>query len=185
MKSSSSEVAEWVDMYAESLLSHACYLVTDRADAEDLVQEVFLTALSQYDSFEYKSSVLTWLRGILHHKVADFYKRKTKVQHISFDDFFDEDGNWKKNQNLKEWETDEGMPLEALLDNREFREVLDRSFENLPEKWALVMRMHYLEEKKSGEICQVLGISTTNYWKMLQRGRLQLREYLDINWFNK
>ena len=41
MRSSTKEVAQWVDAYSEHLLNCANYLVSDRVEAEDLVQEVF------------------------------------------------------------------------------------------------------------------------------------------------
>ena len=59
MRSSTEEVAQWVDAYAEHLLSCANYLVSDRVEAEDLVQEVFLTALTSYNSFQNKNNPLT------------------------------------------------------------------------------------------------------------------------------
>jgi RNA polymerase sigma-70 factor (ECF subfamily) len=40
-------------------------------------------------------------------------------------------------------------------------------------------------DKKTEEICQELGISTTNYWQMMHRAKLQLRECIDENWFKK
>lgn len=96
MRSSTKEVAQWVDAYSEHLLNCANYLVSDRVEAEDLVQEVFLTALSSYDSFQNKSNPLTWLKAILNYKIADYYKKKYKTPLINFDYFFDEDGSWKK-----------------------------------------------------------------------------------------
>ncbi|MFY7815939.1 MAG: RNA polymerase subunit sigma, partial [Chryseobacterium taeanense] len=38
---------------------------------------------------------------------------------------------------------------------------------------------------KAQEVSQVLNISTTNLWKILQRSRMQLRECLEFNWFSK
>ena len=184
MKSSTEEVAQWVDAYTEKLLDHACYLVSDRVESEDLVQEVFLTALSSYDSFQNRSNPLTWLKAILRHKIADFYKKKYKSPHVNFDYFFDEDGNWKKNQEIDEWEEDTSS-LENLLDDTDFRETLQNCLNKLPTKWSILMKMCYLEGKKSSEICQVMNITPTNYWKMLQRSRMQLKECLEINWFKE
>jgi len=184
MKSPTDEVAHWVDVYADKLLNHALFLLSDRVEAEDMVQEVFLTALSSYDSFQGKSNPLTWLKGILQNKVANFYKNKYKSQSVSFDCFFDEDGNWKARQEAKEWESEE-QSLGGLLDNDEFSDTLERCLEKLPTKWAMLTKMCYLEEKKSSEICQEMGITQTNYWKILQRSRMQLKECLELNWFNK
>jgi len=44
----------WVEQYSEPLLKRAAYLLSDRTEAEDIVQEVFLAAFSSYGSFEGK-----------------------------------------------------------------------------------------------------------------------------------
>ncbi|MFK2298695.1 hypothetical protein ACIXMM_12595 [Bacteroides fragilis] len=41
----------------------------------------------------------------------------------------------------------------------------------------------YLQEQKAAEICRELNLSVTNYWKLLQRSRLQLRKCIDVHWF--
>ena len=71
-KSESSSLAtEWVDQYGDSLFRYALSRIRNREVAEDLVQETFLAALQSYDQFQGKSTVLTWLTGILRHKVVD------------------------------------------------------------------------------------------------------------------
>ena len=181
---SSNEITQWVDMYAEKLLKQACFLLSDKEEAEDIVQEVFLTAFVSIDKFQRKSNPLTWLKSILTHKIADFYRNKYKFQQVNFDYFFDEEGLWKDNEITKEWEDNE-TSLGTLLDDKEFKNVLEKCFEKLPEKWSILVKMGYLEEKKSNEICQEMQISNTNYWKILQRSRLQLRKCLELNWFDR
>ena len=58
MKSVTEEVAQWVDCYTQKLLDHAYYLLSDRTEAEDMVQEVFLTALSCFDSLKARVTLL-------------------------------------------------------------------------------------------------------------------------------
>jgi RNA polymerase sigma-70 factor (ECF subfamily) len=89
------------------LLRRAVYLLSDRVEAEDVVQEVFISAFSSYESFEGKSQPLTWLMTILNRKVADFYRKKYKSEpQISLDHFFDETGSWKNDDVLNDWNTD-------------------------------------------------------------------------------
>ncbi|MDQ0593748.1 RNA polymerase sigma factor (sigma-70 family) [Chryseobacterium ginsenosidimutans] len=70
----------WVQQYSEPLLRRAVYLLSDKVEAEDIVQEAFIAAFSSYDSFEEKSKPLTWLYTILNHKVSDFYRKKYKSE---------------------------------------------------------------------------------------------------------
>ncbi|MBB4804970.1 RNA polymerase sigma-70 factor (ECF subfamily) [Chryseobacterium defluvii] len=172
----------WVEEYSGPLLRRAAYLLSDKEDVEDVVQEVFLSAFSSYDSFEGKSQPLTWLITILNRKVADFYRKKYKSEpQIRLDHFFDESGSWKNDDVLNDWG---GLNKELeLLDNQDFNATLEDCMEDLPVKWKVPLKLYYLHEKKAPEISQELNISTTNLWKILQRSRMQLRECLDLNWF--
>ncbi|MCQ4139772.1 RNA polymerase sigma factor [Chryseobacterium sp. EO14] len=175
-------IKNWIDQYSGQLLRRAVYLLSDRVEAEDIVQEVFISAFSSYESFEGKSQPLTWLMTILNRKVADFYRKKYKSEpQIRLDHFFDETGSWKNDDVLNDWNT-ENKGTE-LLDDTEFNITLEDCLEELPVRWKLPMKMYYLQEKKAPEVSQELNISTTNLWKILQRGRMQLRECLEFNWF--
>ncbi|MCK5276978.1 MAG: RNA polymerase subunit sigma, partial [Cyclobacteriaceae bacterium] len=45
------------------------------------------------------------------------------------------------------------------------------------------IHLKYLEEKDGKEICQELGITSSNYWQILHRAKLQLRICIEENWF--
>jgi RNA polymerase sigma-70 factor (ECF subfamily) len=57
--------------------------------------------------------------------------------------------------------------------------------EKLPKTTATAFAMRELDDLGTPEICKELGISSTNLWVMLHRARLQLRECLERNWFEK
>ncbi|WP_419868284.1 sigma-70 family RNA polymerase sigma factor [Chryseobacterium sp. CT-SW4] len=174
----------WVEDYSGPLLRRAVYLLSDKEDAEDIVQEVFISAFSSYESFEGKSKPLTWLTTILNYKVADFYRKKYKSEpNIRLDHFFDESGSWRHDDVLQDWNmSDEDN---QILDDSEFNKTFEECIEDLPVRWKIPVKMYYLQEKKAPEVSQELNISTTNLWKVLQRSRMQLRECLDFNWFSK
>lgn len=82
---------------------------------------------------------------------------------------------------LNYWNDD----TDHLTDNTEFNDTLENCIDRLPPKWKLLVKLYYLQEKKAIEICQEIGLTTTNLWKVLQRSRLQLRECLERNWFEQ
>lgn len=47
-------IKSWINQYSGQLLRRAVYLLSDRVEAEDIVQEVFISAFSSYESFEGK-----------------------------------------------------------------------------------------------------------------------------------
>lgn len=177
-------ITDWIEQYSEALLRRAIHLLSDKTEAEDIVQEVFISAFSSYESFEGKSKPLTWLMKILSHKVSDFYRRKYRSEpEIRLDHFFDETGSWKNDDVLNDWNVSDKDT--ELLDDKDFGKTMNDCIEDLPPRWKIPMKMYYLEEKKAQEVSQEMDISTTNLWKILQRSRMQLRECLEINWFAK
>jgi len=44
--------------------------------------------------------------------------------------------------------------------------------------------MKYMEDLEAEEICKVLNISSSNYWVIIHRAKLQLRKCIEQNWVN-
>lgn len=173
--------SEWIDCHSEKLLNRAYYVISNKEDAEDLVQEVFMIAYSKLETFENKSSPYTWLSAILQNKISDIYRKKYKSgTTINFDSIFSKHGEWVNEGVSSSWN---GFDTSHALDNEEFNMVFDGCIDRLPEKWRFVIQQSYLQERKASSICEDIDISLNNYWKILQRSRLQLRECIDINWF--
>ena len=159
----------------------------DDALAEDVVQETLLAALSG-SPFSGKSSLKTWLTGILKHKIVDVIRRKQREPLLAstFDeecDIEDLDGLFRTSNGA--WDTppaDWGDPEQAL--NRiQFFDMLDFCLERLPPNTARVFMMREVMELESDEICKELAITTNNLWVILYRARMSLRECLEQNWF--
>ena len=77
--------AEFVSKYSDPLYRYARYRLMPRTDMiDDLVQEVFLAAWDNLESYRGKSSLKGWLLGIARHKVEAHYRRELR-RHLSFD----------------------------------------------------------------------------------------------------
>jgi len=46
----------------------------------------------------------------------------------------------------------------------------------------MVFTLRHLEDLESDEICKVLNISTSNYWVLIYRARLQMRDCVEKKW---
>ena len=176
------QLKSWVDQYTDDLYSWANFKTSSSVFAEDLVQDTFLVAAEKMESFKGGSSPKTWLFSILNHKIIDYYRKKIN-QPTSDDDkahssFFDNEGSWIKDSRPQLWDGDS-----HLLDNDQFQSVLNRCLEALPEKWSLCVKLKYLSEENTEDICQELGIATTNLWQIIHRAKVQLRSCIDTNWF--
>lgn len=184
MQTEQKSLTYWVNSFTEDLFSWAYHKVSDVELAKDLVQDTFLAASEKIDTFKGNSSPKTWLFSILNHKIIDFYRKKgnqsVNNDNISFTKYFTADGSWHLDKQPESWEKDD----EHLLDNTDFQLILKKCLEVLPDKWNTSIKLKYLMNKKSNDICEELNITQSNYWQIMHRAKLQLRDCIDINWFN-
>ncbi|WP_117884104.1 sigma-70 family RNA polymerase sigma factor [Aureibaculum luteum] len=178
----------WVNQFSDALYSWALYKTSSKETAEDLVQDTFVSAFHKIDSFKGKSQPKTWLFSILNNKIIDFYRKNAKIKKHEFklsekagfqlsDNLFNETNGWKTREIDPIWDQEE-----ELLDNPEFNGVMAACIDNLPEKWKTAITSKYLTDKKAKEICQDLGITVSNYWQIVHRAKLLLKECLETNW---
>ena len=154
--------------------------------AEDVVQDTLLAALQGKGGFSGKSSLKTWLTGILKHKIVDAIRKKVRepvttpideeFQLDDFDALFDGSGHWDNPP--ANW----GDP-EAELSRREFFDVVEFCLDKLPPNTARVFMMREVMELDAPEICKELSITSTNLWVILYRARVALRLCLEQHWF--
>ena len=175
----------WVNQYTDALYTWAFHKVSDSELAKDLVQDTFLAAAEKVQSFKGESSPKTWLFSILNHKIVDHYRKKVHqplaLENQSDSIYFDADGAWQESRKPKDWQSDDEK---NVLDETDFQEVLQKCMGALPEKWNAAIKLKYLTEKNGEDICQELGITTSNFWQIVHRAKLQLRDCIDKNWHN-
>lgn len=178
---------EWVFNYADYLFQFAISRVDDSEVARDLVQDTFLSALEKIDSFKGMSSEKTWLTAILNHKIIDVYRSRsaqTKLVGASTNSndqtqFFDHhDGHWKVEARPKEF-IDEGL---TALENKELQQLLTQCLQKLPGLWYTVFAMKFIEDERSSTICKDLKITSSNYWVIIHRAKLNLRACVQKYW---
>ena len=176
-------IATWVNEYAADLYSWASYKISDKETATDLGPYTFFAGAPKIDSFRGDSSPKSLLFSIFNFKIIDHYRDKAKkpvpLDNDGFSNFFDEHGDWKPEKRPQAWDEQQGH----LLDNEDFKKILEQCMEALPEKWNACMNMKYMMEKNGEAICQDLGITPANFWQIIHRAKLNLRECIDKHWF--
>ncbi len=183
METEQSSVIEWVEKYTDDLYNRALYKVSNSDLAKDLVQDTFLVASEKFSTFKGDSSPKTWLFSILNHKIIDYYRKKVK-QPISIDQtsvlkYFDENKEWLPEKSPQNWNDDD----KNLLDDYDFQNVLKMCLDALPEKWNICVKLKYLMNKNGDDICKKLNITPSNFWQIVHRAKLQLRDCVETNWF--
>ena len=179
------KVAQLFKDYADYLYNFAISRVSDVHVAEDLVQETFISALKNYDSFEGKSKESTWLTAILKNKIIDHYRKKVKqylhdsIDRLSAsDDFFDDKGSWYKDQRPSKWDFD----TDKSIEQQEFYQILQECLTRLNEIHRIAFVMKHMDDVNTDEICKELNVTASNYWVIMHRAKLQLRKCMETNW---
>lgn len=172
------------------LFRYALLQMRDAELAEDAVQETLLSAWQSSASFAGKAGLRTWLIGILKHKIADHWRRRTNdvtfsdinqfdAEDVETDEdaFFTSNGHW--NGGPSTWNDPE-----AAFKQQEFWAIYEACQNSLPPKMAKVFMLRELVGLEADEVCREIGLSDANYWVVMHRARLRLRECLEIRWFN-
>lgn len=174
----------WIKNYADSLFRYAFVRINDYELSKDMVQDTFLAALRNSEGFKGEISEKNWLFLILKNKIIDHYKKKaskivTSLNELEKDieDFFDDSGHWKKEHGPQLWNSD----TESATNTKDFQMTLDKCLSRLQELSRICFVMKYLDEKESDEICKELQITSSNYWVLIHRSKLKIRNCLEKN----
>jgi RNA polymerase sigma-70 factor (ECF subfamily) len=181
--------ARWAGAYSKYLFSFSMNRLKDKQKAEDMVQDTFLKALKKINQFKGTCSERTWLTAILKNNIYDLLRRESKISRLedtdaaieNEDEYFDENGQWKKGSRPGFWQADK---LDSL-EKKELFIVFDKCINNMPAQWASVFNRKHLEDEKSENICKELNITPSNLWTIMHRAKLMLRGCMERFWFRR
>ena len=175
-----------VDEWSSTMLRLALARVESPAVAEEIVQDAWLTALGRLDTFEGRSSLRTWVLGIVVNLARARARSERRAQAllrvdaqdaVAGDRFRPPDAaQWPQHWALGPvpWPT----PEQELLTS-EARDVMLRAIELLPPAQREVLVMRDVQGCPSTEACTVLGITDTNQRVLLHRARSRVRQALE------
>ena len=160
--------SEWVECYGDLLFSFA-YSRTGNIDvAEDAVQETLFRGIRALGNFQGKSSVKTWLMGILRNVIRE--SRRKSDRSIGVDDIEVEREDALESSVMTGEYLRRLQPSEAV-ERIEFWEVLEKCLEKLPSKTAQLFWEREVEGSDSKELRQKHGISSGNLWVRIHRAK--------------
>jgi RNA polymerase sigma-70 factor (ECF subfamily) len=179
--------AQLVREWSPSMLRVARMYVSDRAAAEEVVQEAWLGVLQGIDRFEGRSALKTWAFRILANRAMTKGAREARSvpfavlagdeaagEEPAVDaDRFTRDGAWASPP--RQWDESPELALRSEETLRVARAAIAR----LPPMQRLVILMRDLEGFGSEETCNALEISETNQRVLLHRARAKVRQALE------
>jgi len=165
--------AACIERHSAGVYRLALRLMQNESDAEDVMQETFLSAFKAIDAFEGRSELSTWLYRITYN-TALMRLRRHQPDTVSVEETESPDDGSLVPTQLFDWCC---LP-ERDFDSGETRVELEKAIGALPEKLRAVFVLRELEGLSTEETAQALDISIETTKTRLHRARLWLRERL-------
>jgi RNA polymerase sigma-70 factor (ECF subfamily) len=177
-----------IQRYHGPMLRLAMNYVGDRGVAEDVVQETWLTCLRSLDRFEGRSSLKTWIFGIVINIARSRRRKESRILPFASiwrrDDSdrgrptvdqsrFGSDGMWRDGPHS--WDN---VPESKVLGDETLQRVR-AAIDALPQKQREVILLRDVAGFEAGEVSSVLGISAANERVRLHRARAAVRQSLE------
>jgi RNA polymerase sigma-70 factor (ECF subfamily) len=135
--------------------STAYRMVGNRADAEDLTQDVFVKVYKKIKGFRGDSAVSTWIYRITMNTCLDFLRKNRRRQAVPID-----------------------QCPEPQSGSSKLMKLIEGTVATLPQGYRRVFVLHDIQGLKHCEIAEVLGITEGASKSQLHRARAQLRQKL-------
>lgn len=167
---------ELVRRHERSLYVIAKRITKNRADAEDVVQQTFVSVLRRLGDFRGDSSFRTWASRIATNHAIDTLRRRSALPTLSTDQGADAESpsSWPEPKRIARWNSSP----EELAQHRETVQLLEAALEELDDKYRLVFILRDIEGFPTKKTAELLDISENNVRVRLIRARLMLRERL-------
>ena len=134
------------------------FKVSNRHDAQDLLQEVCLAATKKFASLKDKSMFKAWLIGIAKHKCNDYYRKKSAHPHVSLD----------------------ALPETALVMGRAgitLQSVVRDTLDLLPEKEKEILYLYFFLDLSQDEIARRLSVPLGTVKSRLHYAKEKFRQH--------
>jgi len=162
------DLAAFEELYrahAGKLYSLACRMIGNPTDAEDLLQEIFLSAHRKLDGFRGESALGTWLYRLATNHCLDYLRSRASRTNQLTDVLDDEPGLFEAGRR-------------GLAEQTVMKMDLERAMARLPEGCRAAFVLHDVQGLEHREVADVLGIAEGTSKSQVHKARLRLRAML-------
>ncbi|MFR9651016.1 MAG: RNA polymerase sigma factor [Rikenellaceae bacterium] len=154
-----------MDQYSKPIYWHLRRMVVRHEDAEDVMQEVFMSIYRALEGFRRESSLKTWIYRIATNEAL----RHCSKQRLSTSSY-DEKGRLV-----------EIFEAEPQINFASAEAVLQRAILSLPEKQRVVFNLRYYDELSYEQIAEVTGSSLSTLKTNYHYASGKIKEYVKNN----
>lgn len=159
LQKSDSALAELVHRYEKKLNNFVYKKLRNRETAQEIVQDVFIELFDALRSYKRTASLKTYLFTIAQYKSIDFI-RKQKIKRVLFSAI--------SPYILERLKT---ILIDDEIDKKELSQKIEKVFVTMPNDYALVIRLKYMDGYRVKEIAKKLSLSSKATESLLYRAR--------------
>ena len=148
--------------YYRAMYNASLRILKDEFEAEDIMQEAFLTAFTKLDTFKGEVAFGAWLKRIVINKSLTQLKKNNKYRDVKMEVIKD-----------TSIETEDAIDY-SLLHAGKVLETLN----SLKENYRIVLNLHLIEGYDYEEISQILGYTNENVRTTISRAKRKLKQQL-------
>ncbi len=155
---------EIYNRYYKAMFNTAFRIIKDSAEAEDVMQDAFLTAFTKLEMLEDNTLFGGWLKKIVINASIAAIRKKQKLNEISLDTM---------PFSVVEEEEDIALDIKQVK-----IQTLLTTLQQLKQSYSTVLSLHFIEGYDYEEICDILSISYANCRTLISRAKESLRKKL-------
>jgi RNA polymerase sigma-70 factor (ECF subfamily) len=170
-----------MERYASRVYRLAHGITGNEADAEEVVQDVFLTIFRKIHTFEGRSALGSWIYRIATNAALIKRRGRRDDREVPLDlpfPAFLPDGHRAGDPAFLKANWSQTPEVDLL--SKETREVLHRAIANLPDQYQVVVVLRDVQGLSNEEVAEVVGESVACVKSRLHRARMVLREHLTL-----
>jgi RNA polymerase sigma-70 factor (ECF subfamily) len=153
---------ELYKLYSKAMYNVAVRITNDEMEAEDVLQDSFVSVFRNLSSYKGTASFGSWLKRIVVNNAINLVKKR-KIDFESVDDYGEFDDRFESDQ---------------VVENRYDLANVKSGIEQLPEGYKMVLTLYLLEGYDHKEIGEILNITESTSKSQFNRSKKKLREIL-------
>lgn len=168
MQGSQKAQLEVYDRYYGAMYNTSLRIVGDSAEAEDVMQEAFLSAFTKLHTFKGEVAFGAWLKRIVINKSLHQYKKLKRTNTMDLEEIM-----------YKVEDKDETVPEPDGLTELKAQKVME-AMKSLKDNYRISLTLHLIEGYDYQEISGIMDISYANCRTTISRAKESLRKKLNV-----
>ena len=156
---------EVYNRYYKAMFNTSLRIVKDTAQAEDIMQESFLSAFTKLHTFKGEVTFGSWLKRIVINNSIHQYRKQQKKNEVALDEV------------LYKVEDNEGIASDHVFTELKAQKVME-TMKDLKDNYRISLTLHLIEGFDYDEISEIMNISYANCRTTVSRAKESLRKKL-------